>query len=212
MEAVEVFDMTCQEFWNSMPELGAGDGLPEHVLTCVACAARFEQQRVLADSLGDFSREWANVGAPARVESRLVAAFRAQSGLSGGKLRQWPSFVPWMAAAAAAAGFAFFLVRGREPVAVKHGPPAGVQWAGLQTQDASLTGDAALDNDDFIPLPNAARIAPNEEVNLVRLELPRSAMIPLGYEVSAERASEPVEAEVVLGADGLARAVRFLDE
>jgi len=37
-------------------------------------------------------------------------------------------------------------------------------------------------------------------------------MIELGFAVSAERASEPVEAEVVLGADGLARAVRFLDE
>jgi len=61
-------------------------------------------------------------------------------------------------------------------------------------------------------LPNAARIAPNEDVNLVRVEVPRSAMIGLGFEVSAERAAEPVEAEVVLGSDGLARAVRFLDE
>jgi hypothetical protein len=36
-------------------------------------------------------------------------------------------------------------------------------------------------------------------------------MIALGYAVGEDRASEPVEAEVVLGADGLARAVRFLE-
>ena len=60
-------------------------------------------------------------------------------------------------------------------------------------------------------MPNAARIEPNEDLNLVRVEVPRSAMIALGYAVSEDRASEPVEAEVVLGADGLARAVRFLE-
>ena len=37
-------------------------------------------------------------------------------------------------------------------------------------------------------------------------------MIALGFEVSAERAAEPVQADVMLGADGTARAVRFLDE
>jgi hypothetical protein len=37
-------------------------------------------------------------------------------------------------------------------------------------------------------------------------------MIALGYTVEAERAQEKVEAEVVLGSDGLARAVRFLEE
>jgi hypothetical protein len=60
-------------------------------------------------------------------------------------------------------------------------------------------------------LPNAARIEPNEDLNVVRVEVPRSAMIALGYAVSEDRASESVEAEVVLGPDGLARAVRFLE-
>jgi hypothetical protein len=36
-------------------------------------------------------------------------------------------------------------------------------------------------------------------------------MIALGLEVSPERASEMVEADVMLGPDGLARAVRFVD-
>ena len=39
-----------------------------------------------------------------------------------------------------------------------------------------------------------------------------SIALSLGFEVNAERAGEPVRADVMLGADGLARAVRFLDE
>jgi hypothetical protein len=37
-------------------------------------------------------------------------------------------------------------------------------------------------------------------------------MIALGYPVAADQGEEMVQADVVLGSDGLARAVRFLDE
>jgi hypothetical protein len=43
------------------------------------------------------------------------------------------------------------------------------------------------------------------------VEVPRSAMIALGFEVNPEQAWQPVQADVMLGADGLARAVRFID-
>ena len=49
-------------------------------------------------------------------------------------------------------------------------------------------------------------------MNLVRVELPRSSMISLGFAVSEEREAETVEADVMLGADGVARAVRFLED
>jgi hypothetical protein len=87
-----------------------------------------------------------------------------------------------------------------------------VQLAAVEPPaDFETLGDASDTESDFIPLPNAERIEPNEELNVVRVEVPRSAMIALGYAVGEDRASEPVEAEVVLGADGLARAVRFLE-
>jgi hypothetical protein len=47
---------------------------------------------------------------------------------------------------------------------------------------------------------------------MVRVEVPRSAMLEVGLAVSADRVSELVEADVVLGPDGLARAIRFVDE
>jgi hypothetical protein len=68
------------------------------------------------------------------------------------------------------------------------------------------------DYDGFIPLPNSAGVAADEDdVNLVRVEVPRSAMIALGIDVSADRAEELVEADVMLGSNGVARAVRFLE-
>jgi hypothetical protein len=48
-------------------------------------------------------------------------------------------------------------------------------------------------------------------VNLVRVAVPRSAMIALGFDVSTDRVEELVEADVMLGSNGTARAVRFLD-
>ena len=71
---------------------------------------------------------------------------------------------------------------------------------------------AGEDAGAFIPLPNADRLPQDENLNVVRVEVPRSAMIALGYSVTADRAAERVRADVLMGSDGLARAVRFLDE
>jgi hypothetical protein len=79
------------------------------------------------------------------------------------------------------------------------------------TQLAALEGPIDDGIGSFMRLPNAEEFAPNEATNLVRVELPRSSMIALGFSVPEERESETVEADVVLGADGVARAVRFLD-
>jgi hypothetical protein len=70
----------------------------------------------------------------------------------------------------------------------------------------------AKSNDDekFIPLPYAAAVNPAEALDVVRVRLPRSEMIRFGMPVSAERAWEPVNADVVFAQDGMARAIRFV--
>ena len=45
---------------------------------------------------------------------------------------------------------------------------------------------------------------------MVRVELPRYAMARFGLPVNMERYDERVKADVWLGADGLARAIRFV--
>jgi hypothetical protein len=98
---------------------------------------------------------------------------------------------------------AAFLVRDRQPEAVRPPVQRTVELAMLQPQ---------ADSDGFIPLPNSTGVAADEDdTNLVRVEVPRSAMIALGLDVSADRAEELVEADVLLGSNGIARAVRFLD-
>jgi hypothetical protein len=211
--------MNCQEFWKGMPELARNQDHLEHLRDCPACARHSEQQSALVAGLRTVAAEWSHVEAPARVEARLMAAFREHAGPGSARLgprrqpRMWLPVATWFAAAAAVVVLAVALLSNRQPQAVHRNLPAGFESALVQASVELDTGDdSPYNNGDFIPLPNAERIAPNEDVNLVRVEVPRSAMIALGYDVSADRASEPVEAEVVLGADGVARAVRFLDE
>jgi hypothetical protein len=207
--------MNCQEFWNTMPELAyeADDGHLEHVRECPACAALLTRQRTLASGLRRLAADWQSVEAPARVESRLTAAFLGQAGLtvSHPATRWWVPVATWATAAVAVLALAMFLARDRHVVPAHRTTSNRVELAAVEPADLDTLGDSSGTDNDFIPMPNAARIEPNEDLDLVRVEVPRSAMIALGYAVSEDRASEPVEAEVVLGADGLARAVRFFE-
>jgi anti-sigma factor RsiW len=206
VEAGEVFVMNCQEFWNTMPELRDAAG-ERHLTECPACATRMSRQHELAAALRTMAADYRSVAAPARVEARLRTAFRNQAGVAPGWPLQ-PAWVPaltWAAAFVAMIALAVFLIRDREPVPVQPAP------ARVEMAMAATSEDAQPDFEGFITLPNAGRLAENEDVNMVRVEVPRSAMIALGLEVSPERAGELVAADVMLGPDGLARAVRFLD-
>jgi len=62
----------------------------------------------------------------------------------------------------------------------------------------------------FFPLREGEDLAALESAQLMRVELPGSALREVGLLVDPETASEPVKADVVLGQDGLARAIRFV--
>ncbi|HEY0169791.1 MAG TPA: hypothetical protein VGB98_01975 [Pyrinomonadaceae bacterium] len=63
---------------------------------------------------------------------------------------------------------------------------------------------------EFIPLMQGAPYQPAEGAHLVRLELPRSALASFGLPVGAESPGGRVKADVILGDDGIARAIRFV--
>jgi hypothetical protein len=72
---------------------------------------------------------------------------------------------------------------------------------------------AAADDEittDFLPLSYGSNISQLDDGQVVRLELPRSALQSFGLPVNAERAGERVKADVLLGHDGVARAIRFV--
>jgi hypothetical protein len=63
---------------------------------------------------------------------------------------------------------------------------------------------------DFIPLTymNAATLQDGGQI--IRVELPRSALANFGLPVNMERYNEKVKADVLLGVDGMAHAIRFV--
>ena len=63
---------------------------------------------------------------------------------------------------------------------------------------------------DFIPLGNINSAALQDGGYIVRVELPRSALVKFGLPVNMDRLSENVKADVWLGVDGLAHAIRFV--
>jgi hypothetical protein len=62
----------------------------------------------------------------------------------------------------------------------------------------------------FIPLAGGRGFAPAESLQLMRIELPRSALVSFGLPMNVERADQRIKADVLVGNDGVARAIRFV--
>ena len=192
--------MTCHEFWNEMPELANTGELPGHVRECPSCAVLLQRQRALAAGLSQMAEHAKSNEAPARVEQRLVRAFRSQSGRRPQPVGH--NWAPWAAAAAMAlVAVSWIVSRPAKPT----GPAVPVQaMADLADPESNLV---------FIPLPygsaDSTAIAPEEDADLVRVEVPRTALVALGLPVALS-GSARIEAEVALGADGMLEGIRIV--
>jgi hypothetical protein len=62
---------------------------------------------------------------------------------------------------------------------------------------------------EFLPLTYGG-LSQVDDGQIVRIEVPRSALQSFGLPVNIERAGERVKADVLLGHDGVARAIRFV--
>ena len=131
--------------------------------------------------------------APPGLEARLLAEFQKRSRLR--RARVWISAASVGAIAAAMA------------VLIWIGP--------LRPEPGVLQPDAAVQVDetaaDFYPLPDADGLPPVESAMVVRVQLPTSSLELIGFPINQDRDSDPVEAEVLLGQDGLARGVRLVE-
>jgi len=63
---------------------------------------------------------------------------------------------------------------------------------------------------DFFPLSFGGDQKPLDRGEVIRVQMPRSALITFGLPVNIERADMPVKADLLVGEDGLARAIRFV--
>jgi hypothetical protein len=131
--------------------------------------------------------------APLEVEARLLGEFRRRS--RERRARVWISAASVGAIAAAIAVLVWIGPLRPEP--------------GVLQQDAVVQVDET--SADFYPLPDADGLPPVESAMVVRVQLPTSSLELIGYPINQDRDSDPVEAEVLLGQDGLARGVRLVE-
>ena len=61
---------------------------------------------------------------------------------------------------------------------------------------------------DFFPLTDVA--LPFEHGEMVRVTVPAATMLTVGLPVPEERLADPIQADVLIGEEGLARAIRFV--
>ena len=158
--------------------------------------------------------------APVRVEQRLLEQLRHRRQMR--RRMVWASAA--FAGAAIAAGIvAAFMIPAAPgpplPVMVHVGPPPIAQPVTpvvvARRPDRKKTppaqpSRAAEVATTFYPLPDADSLPPADHATVMRVRLPRSAMRMVGLPVNEERVNERIQADVVLGQDGLVRAVRFL--
>jgi len=76
-------------------------------------------------------------------------------------------------------------------------------------EDVQLANHAEIAT-DFIPLSSMTAVNLQDGGQIVRVELPRSALANFGLPVNMDRYNEKVKADVLFGVDGLAHAIRFV--
>ena len=94
---------------------------------------------------------------------------------------------------------------------VRRGLARDVRFDGgrMNPEVAAVSPDEEIAT-DFMPLSYDGSFSQLDDGQVVRVELPRSALHSFGLPVNAERAGERVKADVLLGNDGVARAIRFV--
>jgi hypothetical protein len=97
--------------------------------------------------------------------------------------------------------------QGTSPQALK---PKRVRHANVRRPENVQLANHAEIATDFIPLSYMTAVNLQDGGQIVRVELPRSALANFGLPVNMDRYNEKVKADVLLGVDGLAHAIRFV--
>jgi hypothetical protein len=181
--------------------------------------------------------EMASLNAPPEIEQNLREAFRAQKVVRP-VWRRHTAY--WMAAGIAAMlliAISVIALRSRTvqpsqmkaeqiaPPQIKEEPRPIVEAPKKQevvAQRPRRRGTRRIPNNevanhvnreiatDFMPLGYLNPATLQEGGQIVRVELPRSALVNFGLPVNMNRYNEKVKADVLLGVDGLAHAIRFV--
>jgi hypothetical protein len=253
--------MNCQDFEklalalarNSLLDTTTREQGLIHMEDCGRCAARVAEERALLAHVRAVAAGMADEEPPARVETALLTAFRAQTAATAPSTivsasRPAPRRTsPWSnrRLAAVAAGILILIsimaifwrsTSPRKPQGEERAvspaqeaspgtpkpaaPPDAVSRMAVErpkNKPKRARGQATVNISDeaevvtrFFILREGENLAALDSLQLVRVELPALALSEVGLPVDPETMNEPVKADVVLGQDGLARAIRFV--
>src|SRR5215217_4922104 len=165
-------------------------------------------EEMLTRGLRALADEMETLAAPDELETKLLKAFRARSVVTPLARRQWNSRY-WLVAVAAMLLIAIGVVISRWNKYSVDTPP---RHAGLRRPENTQVANHATSEiaTDFIPLSymNAASLQDGGQI--IRVELPRSTLASFGLPVNMDRYNQKVKADVLLGVDGMAHAIRFV--
>jgi len=215
--------MSCEDFEDDVVDLARDEELGDteraealtHAEECLRCAARLDDERAVTSGLRAFAARTAGAEAPPRVEAALLRALhdpeRVEEG-EAGKRATSPSRAAELLLLAAAAAIlaAIVLVPPRVGSFPEPGVPTAVSPTTMAGGDAGAVA-AAGENADFVSLSYGEDLYELDSMQVVSVELPRTALAALGWPGADNAQTGPVKAEVIVGHDGVARAIRFVD-
>jgi hypothetical protein len=155
-------------------------------------------------------RRLADASAPPPIDPRreaaLLAAFDAAAQAPAPRRR------PYWGMAGLAAAAAVLMAVALPPVrAGRHGiPPGGDSAAHMPVPSSVRDVPLEAPPGEFVIVPGAAALPPMESGSLVRMVVPVAMLPSLGLTPPAG-SKDAVKADVIVGQDGLTRAVRLVD-
>jgi hypothetical protein len=190
-----------------------------HLSHCSHCAALQESWDAAKEELRSLSEESLDAQAPARVEMRVIQAFRAEHRKAAGRRAGIAAVWALAAAAVVVAGVLAWnaqhqrhLQSNSPDLSAAGGSgaaPAGSSQNGSNSQlVAGLSGD---DSSEFTLLPGAVP-GDTDDAAIWRVRMQRSSLAALGLPVNEQRASEWIQVDLMVGNDGSPEAVRLAQE
>jgi hypothetical protein len=146
----------------------------------------------LSSAMDRLSAECATAQPPPEIEAAVLAEFDRE------RRRKRRSSILALGAGAIAASIIAILI-------LEYGP-----FVRRPTHVIYVSGEVRESEQPFVPIPYLAPPAPYERIEVVRMELPVAALIAAGLSVRTADPGARVEADVLVGQDGRARAVRLV--